>query len=98
MLATMGRPKTHTDLEAVALLDAAEALVDEGGLRALSVRAVADRSGTTTRAVYSLFGSKAGLVAALGARMFELLGAGVDAVPQTDRPADDLVEAGVGVF
>jgi AcrR family transcriptional regulator len=98
MLASVGRPKTHDERQAAALLDAAEELVGAGGLAALSVRAVAQRSATTTRAVYSLFGSKAGLVAALGARMFELLGAGVDAVPRTDRPAADLVEAGVGVF
>jgi AcrR family transcriptional regulator len=97
-MASMGRPKTHDQRQAAALLDAAEELVDSGGLEALSVRAVAERCSTTTRAVYSLFGSKAGLVAALGARMFELLGAGVDALPKTDRPAADLVEAGVGVF
>lgn len=78
--------------------DAAEELVDSGGLSALSVRAVAERGSTTTRAVYSLFGSKAGLVAALGARAFELLGAGVQALPATDRPAEDLVEAAVAVF
>ena len=94
----MGRPKTHDKREATALLDAAEELVDSGGLSALSVRAVAARSSTTPRAVYSLFGSKGGLVSALGARMFELLGAGVDALPKTDQPAADLVEAGVGVF
>jgi AcrR family transcriptional regulator len=98
MLASVGRPKTHDERRAAALLDAAEELIDAGGLAALSVRAVAQRGSTTTRAVYSLFGSKAGLVAALGARMFELLGSGVDAVPRTDRPAADLVEAGVGVF
>ncbi len=88
----------HDAQQAAALLDAAEHLVDAGGLAALSLRAVAERSATTTRAVYSLFGSKAGLVAALGARMFDLLGAGVDALPTTDRPAADLVEAGVTVF
>jgi AcrR family transcriptional regulator len=97
-MATMGRPRTHDRLVADALVDAAEALADDGGPGAVSVRAVAERSGTTTRAVYSLFGSKAGLVAALGARMFELLGEGVAAVPSTDDPAADLVEAGVGVF
>ena len=95
-MASMGRPKTHDEQQAGALLDAAEDLVDSGGLAALSVRAVAERSSTTTRAVYSLFGSKAGLVAALGVRMFDLLGAGVEALPKTDRPDADLVEAGVG--
>jgi AcrR family transcriptional regulator len=94
----VGRPKTHDKRRAAALLDAAEQLVDAGGLAALSLRAVAQRSSTTTRAVYSLFGSKGGLIAALGARMFELLGTGVEGVLETDRPAADLVEAGVSVF
>ena len=94
----MGRPKIHDQSTAAGLLDAAEALADAGGAAAVSVRAVADRSGTTTRAVYSVFGSKAGLIAALGTRMFTLLGEGVAALPETEDPAADLVEAGVGVF
>src|ERR1700710_2354514 len=98
MVARVGRPKEHDERVAAALLDAAEQLVDAGGLAALSVRAVAQRSSTTTRAVYSLFGSKAGLIAALGARIFELPGPGVEAPPHTDQPAGDLVEAGVSVF
>lgn len=98
MFASMGRPKTHDMRRAGALLDAAEQLVDAGGVPALSVRAVAQRGSTTTRAVYSLFGSKAGLIAALGARLFQLLGSGVQGLPETDRPAADLVEAGVSVF
>jgi AcrR family transcriptional regulator len=97
-MASMGRPKEHDQRVADALVDAAEALADAGGPEAVSVRAVAERSATTTRAVYSLFGSKAGLVAALGARMFVLLGEGVAAVPETDDPTADLVEAGAGVF
>jgi AcrR family transcriptional regulator len=98
MVARVGRPKEHNERVAAALIDAAEQLVDSGGLAALSVRAVAERGLTTTRAVYSLFGSKAGLVAALGARTFELLGDRVRALPATDRPGNDLIEAGVAVF
>ena len=64
----------------------------------LSMRAVADQVGTATRAIYSLFGSKDGLITALGVRAFDLLGAAVDAVPVTDDPAADLVEAGVEGF
>jgi AcrR family transcriptional regulator len=94
----LGRPKIHDRAVAGALVDAAESLADTGGPAAVSVRAVAERCGTTTRAVYSVFGSKAGLLAALGARTFDLLGDGVAAVPRTDDPAADLVEAGVGVF
>ena len=53
----MGRPKEHDEATGVALLDAAERLVATGGVGALSVRAVAEAVGTTTRAIYSVFGS-----------------------------------------
>lgn len=94
----MGRPKEHDERTARALLDAAERIVDESGLAALSVRGVADEVGTTTRAVYSLFGSKEALFVALGTRAFEMLGAAIVARAETDDPAADLAEAGVEVF
>jgi AcrR family transcriptional regulator len=81
-----------------ALLEAAERIVDEDGLDALSVRVVANAVGVTTRAVYSLFGSKDGLLVALGTRAFHLLEGALDALPTTSDPAGDLVEAGVVVF
>jgi AcrR family transcriptional regulator len=94
----VGRPKEHDEATAQALLDAAEEIIQAGGVPALTVRGVADQIGTTTRAVYSLFGSRDGLLVALGVRAFEMLGAGVRAVPDTEDPAADLVEAGVSVF
>jgi AcrR family transcriptional regulator len=90
----MGRPKEHDERTAAALLDAAERIAEQEGLAALSVRRMANEVGTTTRAVYSLFGNKEGLVAALGARAFDLLGASVAALPSTGDPAADLVRAG----
>jgi AcrR family transcriptional regulator len=94
----MGRPREYDERTAVALLDVAERLVAEGGLEALSVRRVASAIGATIRAVYSLFGSKDGLVIALGTRAFTLLSDGLDALPTTDDAAGDVVEAGVIVF
>ena len=94
----MGRPRRHGAETAEALLDAAERVVDAEGLEALTVRRVADEVGATTRAVYSVFGSKDALVTALGERAFGVLRAGVAAVPVTDDPAADLVHAGVEVF
>jgi AcrR family transcriptional regulator len=94
----VGRPKEHDEATARALLDAAEELILAGGVAAVTVRGVADQVGTTTRAVYSLFGSRDGLLVALGARAFELLGAAVRALPETDDLAADLIEAGVSVF
>ena len=91
----MGRPREHDERTAAALLAAAERAVEKGGAEELSVRGVADAIGTTTRAVYSLFGSKDGLIAALGAEAFEFLRAGLEALPLTDDPAADLVETGL---
>src|SRR6478609_171716 len=95
MLSTVGRPREHNEATATALLDKAERAVEAEGLAALSVRAVAAEAGTTTRAVYSLFGSKDGLVVALGVRAYKLLDAAVAALPVTDDPAADLVQAGL---
>ena len=90
----MGRPREHDDRTAAALLAAAERIVEDDGPEALSVRRVANDAGTTTRAVYSLFGSRGGLLAALGVQALEFLSAGLDALPLTEDPAADLVEAG----
>jgi AcrR family transcriptional regulator len=95
----MGRRRKHDEQTRAALRAAAERLVAEGGARALSVRAVAREVGTTTRAVYSLFGSKDGLlVDALAQQAFELLSAGLEHLPETDDPVSDLVDVGVVVF
>jgi AcrR family transcriptional regulator len=91
----MGRPREHDERTAAALLAAAERAVEEGGPEALSVRGIATEVGTTTRAVYSLFGSKDGLIAALGAQAFEFLSAGLEGLPLTGDPAADLVETGL---
>jgi len=93
-----GRPREHDRKTALALIEAAERIVQAGGVPALSVRAVAAEVGTTTRAVYSLYGSKDGLLFALGARAFDLLGSAIDALPRSDDQQADLVEAGIVVF
>ncbi len=94
----MGRPREHGTAIAGALLDVAERIAEADGVDALSLRRIADEAGTTTRAVYSLYGSKEGLIAALGMRAFRMLGAGIDARPETSDPRADLAEAGVSVF
>jgi AcrR family transcriptional regulator len=94
----MGRPRQHGDATREALLAAAEDLVERGGPSALSVRAVADEIGTTTRAVYSTFGSKEALVAALAKRSFEMLRDAIEDLPRTDDPVRDLIEAALTVF
>lgn len=94
----MGRPRIHDEQTRLELLTAAERLMAERGLDALSVRTVAEAAGTTTRAVYALFESKEGLVDALAQRTFEVLMDTVAAVPLTDDPGRDLVAGGVQGF
>jgi AcrR family transcriptional regulator len=89
----MGRPREHDERTAAALLDAAEGIIESEGIDALTLREAARRADTTTRAVYSLFGSKEALLGALGARSFELLTQGLRAIPVTADPRGDLIEA-----
>lgn len=95
----MGRPREHDEETREALRAAAERLFDEHGPGGVSVRAVAAEVGTTTRAVYSLFGSHEGLLMdALAQRAYEILTRGVNDSPETDDPAGDLVEMSIRVF
>lgn len=94
----MGRPKEHDDRTRLALLRAAEEVAQAQGASAVSVRTVAETAGTSTRAVYSLFGSKAGLLDALAARLFEILAESIDAIAPTDEPVADVVTASLDGF
>jgi AcrR family transcriptional regulator len=94
----MARPTKHDATTREALLDAAETLLAVGGPDAVSVRAVADAAGVSTRAVYSVFGSMAGLLGALAARGFQLLADLVNGLPVTDDPLADLAAAGPHAF
>jgi AcrR family transcriptional regulator len=57
----------------------------------VTVRAVADRAGTSTRAVYALFGSKQGLEQALHQAMFTRLRDLLQAREPSDDPRQDVV-------
>jgi AcrR family transcriptional regulator len=94
----MGRPRTHDERIRRKLLAAAEAMVAEGGADALSLRRVADAAGTTTRAVYSLFGSRTGLMGALYREAFQVLVRRVESLPRTADPAADLKNAALNGF
>jgi AcrR family transcriptional regulator len=94
----MGRPMQHDARTRALLLEVAEGLLDEAGIDAISVRAVAQRAGTSTRAVYSVFGSKEGLLVALAEHGFNMLGALVQAIPLTHDPIADVVAAGMQGF
>jgi AcrR family transcriptional regulator len=92
MLSTVGRRREHDDRTAEALLDAAERTIAAEGVDALSLRDVAGDAGTTTRAIYSVFGSKSGLVTALGVRAFNLLQGEIEMLAPSDPTGEDLVE------
>lgn len=89
----MSRRREHDQTTAVALLDAAEQRAAIDGVGALSLRELAGAAGTTTRAVYTLFGSKSALVGELGVRAMELLRSEVSSLGSTEDPVADLVEA-----
>jgi len=77
----------------VALIEAAARLLATDGLDALSIRKVATEVGSSTMAVYTHFGSKDDLVAAVVEEAFARLHAELVSVPQTDDPVTDLLGA-----
>jgi len=94
----MGRPRVYDSRTGTVLLDAAEKIVARCGPDALSVRAVATECGVSTRAVYSVYGSKEAMIAALGNRAFAALAAAIRALPMTSDPMGDVVATGVDGF
>jgi AcrR family transcriptional regulator len=70
---------------------AAGALLDEGGLAAVTLRAVGERAGVSRQAPYRHFVDKVDLLSALVAEDFRRLRAAVDAAPAAGaRPVDRL--------
>ncbi|HJQ45897.1 MAG TPA: TetR/AcrR family transcriptional regulator [Amycolatopsis sp.] len=91
----MARPRTHDEALRTRLLDRAGELLSTEGAKALSLRKLATDVGTSTTAVYSLFGSKPDLVNALYAEGFQRFGARMEAVGHTDDPVEDFVRLGL---
>jgi AcrR family transcriptional regulator len=67
----MARPRHHDAALRNELLSQATTMIGERGLANLTLRQLALAGGTSTSAVYSLFGSKEELIAALTTRAFE---------------------------
>jgi AcrR family transcriptional regulator len=86
----MGRPKEHDEATRERLLDAAERLSATHGWDSLTVRGIAEEAGTSTRAVYALFGSKQGLEQALHQAMFTRLRDLLQACERSDDPRRDI--------
>lgn len=95
---SMGRNAIHGEATRKALLQAALSLAADGGLEAVTARGVADRAGTTTRALYRLFGSHQGLMDNIAADAADELLACLMRVPISGNPRDDLVRLGTEGF
>lgn len=90
----MPRPQLYDDTLRFELIGQAAAAIADGGVQHLSLRAVATAAGTSTNAVYTLFGSKDGLVeAALGTAAQSFTAAQVGVGTSVD-PVADLVGLG----
>jgi AcrR family transcriptional regulator len=85
------RPKLRTPELRARVLDAAVQVLGEDGPSGLTTRRVATAAGTSTGAVYELFGDKGGLVRAVFFEGFRLLGERFDRHRPTDDPRADLV-------
>lgn len=85
----------HDDALRTRLLDAAAAIVFDRGIDALSLRRLAAAAGTSTTAVYSLFGNKAGLVESLYEEATRRFAARLASVEPTPDPAADMLRLGL---
>jgi AcrR family transcriptional regulator len=90
----MARPRVHDENLRARLLGHAGRLVTENGMAALSLRTLAADAGTSTTAVYSLFGGKSELLGALFEESFHSFGAAQRAVPVTGDVIVDLLALG----
>ncbi|TDE08268.1 TetR/AcrR family transcriptional regulator [Jiangella asiatica] len=91
----MGRPRLHDDALRDRLLSRAAATVSSTGVRSLSLRSLAAQAGTSTAAVYSLFGSKSGLVTAVYQRAFARFADQLARAGVSDDPVEDIVRLGL---
>lgn len=75
---TSDRPRYHHDDLRAALIEAAEALIDERGLEAFSLREAARRAGVSPAAPAHHFGDICGLLTAVAAAAFRRFGEQLD--------------------
>lgn len=90
----MARPKTHTAELGERLMTCALDAVAQDGLGSLALRTIAERAGTSTTAVYALFGNKEGMQRAVLERAFGEFADDQELVEETDDPLTDM--AGLG--
>ncbi len=90
----MARPKLHDDALRIRLLDTAGALLTAEGPDALSLRRLAADAGTSTSAVYALFGGKPGILRELFIEAFTRFATHLDKVTPSADPLTDVLALG----
>jgi AcrR family transcriptional regulator len=88
----MGRPREHDDRTRQRILSEAADLLRTDGPHAVTVRGVAERADTTTRAIYSLFAGKEGLFRALYHDAAAVMTRYHEEVPPADDPVEEFLE------
>lgn len=91
----MARPKLHDDALRVRLLEQAVRTLSEDGPEGLRLRKLAADVGTSTTAVYSLFGGKPGLLEALFDEAFARFGRSLSEVEFCGDARTDMVALGL---
>lgn len=91
----MPPPKVHDAALRMSLLVQTSQLVAENGPEGVSVRAAAAAAGTSTSAVYALFGSREVLLSAVAQEAVARFATHLAAVVQTDDPVSDLLALGL---
>ncbi|MFS0703523.1 TetR/AcrR family transcriptional regulator [Cellulomonas sp. 179-A 9B4 NHS] len=91
----MPRPRVHDDALRDRLLAESTRVVAEAGPAALTVRDVATRAGTSSSAVYALFGGREALLRAVGDRAADRFAEHLRVAGRTGDPDRDLLALGV---
>ena len=89
------RPKVHDEALRARLLDRAAETLSTDGPDGLSLRKLAADAGTSTTAVYSLFGGKPALLRELYLEAFRRFGERLSTVKRSGDPVEDLVRLGI---
>jgi AcrR family transcriptional regulator len=87
---TVARPKIHDDALRGSLIDITSRLIAERGADSVGLREAARSAGTSTSAVYALFGGREELLAAIATEAVRRFADHLARVPDTDEPAADL--------
>ncbi len=90
----MARPVTHTEALRESLVDRALEVTSRSGVGSLTLRRLAESTGTSTSAVYALFGSRETLQREVLIRGFVEFSTAQEGVGESDNPVEDLLGLG----